>query len=100
MAIVAGRLPVLSSSQIRRFTQLCGASIPPKLEAILERFADDDAGMREAGIDYATRQVQDLWEQGVRGIHFYALNRSYSIAKILDNLRLPGHEGLVAAERG
>ncbi|MCH8869595.1 MAG: methylenetetrahydrofolate reductase [NAD(P)H] [Chloroflexi bacterium] len=98
--IVAGVLPVLSSSQIRRFTQLCGASIPPKLEAILERFADDDDGMREAGIDYATRQVQDLWEQGVRGIHFYALNRSYSISKILDNLRLPGHEGLVAAERG
>ncbi|MDA0769830.1 MAG: methylenetetrahydrofolate reductase [NAD(P)H] [SAR202 cluster bacterium Casp-Chloro-G4] len=89
--IIAGVLPVLSASQIRRFTQLGGEVIPPKLDVILEQYAEDDDGMREAGIDYATKQVQDLWEQGVQGIHFFALNRSYSISKILDNLNLPGH---------
>ena len=91
MPIIAGLLPVLSATQIRRFTQLCGSAIPPKLEALLERYADDDDGMREAGIEYATEQVRGLWEQGAQGIHFYALNRSYSISKILDNLNLPGH---------
>lgn len=90
--IIAGLLPVLSTSQILRFTQLCGARIPSDLNAILQRYADDDDGMREAGIDYATRQVQELWEQGVQGVHFYALNRSYSISKILENLDLPGHQ--------
>ena len=89
--IIAGVLPVLSTAQIRRFTQLCGAKIPPKLEAILQKYSEDDNSMREAGIEYATEQVQDLWKQGVQGIHFYALNRSYSISKILDNLNLPCH---------
>ena len=89
--IIAGVLPVLSTAQIRRFTQLCGVNIPPKLEAILQKYSEDDNGMREAGIEYATEQVQDLWKQGVQGVHFYALNRSYSISKILDNLNLPGH---------
>ena len=90
--IIAGVLPVLSTAQVRRFTQLCGAKIPSELNAILDRYADDDDSMREAGVDYATRQVQDLWEQGVEGVHFYALNRSYSISKILGNLKLPGHQ--------
>ena len=89
--IVPGILPILSTPQIRRFTALCGARIPEELDQQLERYADDDRAVRELGIEQATRQVQELWDYGVAGIHFYALNRSYSVAKILQNLALPGH---------
>lgn len=89
--IVPGILPILNSSQIRRFTALCGAKIPPALDAQLDRFADDADGARQLGVDYATRQVEGLWKAGVPGVHFYVLNRSYSVSKILDNLALPGH---------
>ena len=86
--IIPGVLPVLSSNQIRKFTGLCGARIPPDLEMQLAKYENDDEGARAMGVEYATCQVQGLWDSGVSGIHFYVLNRSYSVSKILDNLRL------------
>ena len=59
--IVPGVLPVLSASQIRRFTALCGSKIPPDLDAQLVKYADDDDGAREMGVEYAIRQVEELW---------------------------------------
>ena len=91
--IVPGVLPILNTAQIRRFTSLCGAKIPPALDEQLERYADDDRAVRDLGVEYATRQVEELWESGVPGIHFYVLNRSYSVSRILENLGLPGHAG-------
>ena len=76
--IIPGVLPVLSSKQIRRFTRLCGASIPADLEAHLVKYENDDESARAMGVEYATYQVQALWDAGVSGIHFYVLNRSYS----------------------
>jgi methylenetetrahydrofolate reductase (NADPH) len=89
--IIPGVLPILSAPQIRRFTALCGASIPPELDRQLDRDGEDDNAVRELGIEYATRQVRELWDSGVPGIHFYVLNRSYSVSKILRNLGLSGH---------
>ena len=89
--IIAGILPFLNTNQIRRFTSLCGSKIPDELDIQLERYVDDDDAVRELGIEYATRQVQELWDQGIAGVHFYVLNRNYSVSKILDNLKLPGH---------
>ena len=89
--VVPGILPVLSGPQIRRFTSLCGSKIPEGLDAELDRLGDDDDSVRELGIDYAARQVQGLWEAGVPGVHFYVLNRSYSVSKILDRLGIAGH---------
>ncbi len=89
--VVPGVLPVLSAPQIRRFTALCGSKIPAKLDAELERLAGDDEAVRELGVEYAARQVEELWAAGVPGVHFYVLNRSYSVSKILDYLALPGH---------
>lgn len=94
--IVPGVLPVLSAPQIRRFTSLCGSKIPPELDAELVRYADDDDAAREMGVEYATRQVAELWENGVPGVHFYVLNRSYSVSRILEQLQLPGHTPLPA----
>ena len=84
--IVAGVLPILSGPQIRRFTALCGASIPREIDERLKRLGEDDEAVRELGIEIATGQIADLRENGVEGIHFYALNRSYSIGKILEGL--------------
>ena len=89
--VIPGILPVLSAPQIRRFTALCGSKIPPDLDAELDRLADDDDAVRELGVEYAARQVEELWANGVPGVHFYVLNRSYSVSKILDHLGIPGH---------
>lgn len=84
--ILAGILPILSTSQIRRFTALCGATIPKKLDKRLDRFADDSDAVREIGVEHATTQVDDLLANGVQGVHFYALNKGYSISKIINNI--------------
>ena len=89
--IIPGVLPILSTPQIRRFTSMCGARIPSNLDKQLDQYQEDDRAVRQIGIEHATKQVSELWNSGVPGIHFYVLNRSYSISKILDNLNLPGH---------
>ncbi len=86
--IIVGVLPILGTAQIRRFTAFCGAKIPPALDEQLERYADDDDAVRELGIEYASRQVEELWESGVGGVHFYTLNRSYSTSKVIEGLNL------------
>lgn len=86
--IVPGILPILSASQVRRFTSLCGSKIPAALEQQLVKVdADDDAAV-QLGIEYATRQCEDLIKYGVRGLHFYSLNKSYSVQSICKNLAL------------
>jgi len=89
--IIPGILPILSAPQIRRFTSMCGASIPNQLDSQLDKHQDDDKTVRQIGIEHATKQVEDLWANGVQGIHFYVLNRSYSVSNILDSLQIPGH---------
>jgi len=86
--IVPGILPILSAPQVRRFTALCCAKIPPKLERELAKVEDDDNAAVELGIEYATRQCQDLIKFGVPGLHFYSLNKSYSLLAIIKNLGL------------
>ncbi|MEK6562246.1 MAG: methylenetetrahydrofolate reductase, partial [Candidatus Binatota bacterium] len=86
--IVPGILPILSAPQVRRFTALCGAKIPPRLERMLAEVEDDEEGAVRMGIDYATKQCEGLLALGVPGIHFYSLNKSRSVKAIFTNLNL------------
>ena len=74
-------------TQIKRFTALCGASIPAPLAAELEA-PGDDAAVRQFGIDYATRQCEELLREGVPGLHFYTLNKARSTTAVVRNLSL------------
>ena len=86
--LVPGVVSILSAAQITKFTQLCGAKIPPPLRAKLDALAGDDDAAADFGIEYATRQCQDLLRAGVPGLHFYTLNKSHSTLRILKNLGL------------
>ncbi len=86
--IVPGMLPIRSAAQCRRFTSMCGAKIPPRLDALLEKVHDDDEAAIELGIEYCTEQCEGLLEFGVPGFHFYALNRARSVTAIYENLNL------------
>jgi methylenetetrahydrofolate reductase (NADPH) len=86
--IVPGIMPITNFEQIKRFTSLCGASIPPSLMAQLEERADDPEAVRELGFSFATLQCADLLARGAPGIHFYTLNRSPATRAILATLKL------------
>ena len=85
-----GIIPILSASQIKRFTALCGADLPLPLLANLEKFAHDDEGCAQFGIEYATQQCAELLRAGVPGLHFYTLNKARSTAAVVRNLALGG----------
>src|SRR3954463_5060154 len=85
--IIPGIMPVTNVAQIRRFTQMCGASIPPGLLRELELRAHEPDAAADFGVAYATMQCADLLANGAPGIHFYTLNRSPSTRAILSALR-------------
>jgi len=86
--LVPGIVAILSAAQIKRFTALCGARLPESLSQRLEQLGGDDEAATEFGIEYATRQCEDLLRQGVPGIHFYTLNKPHSTLRVLKNLGL------------
>jgi methylenetetrahydrofolate reductase (NADPH) len=86
--IVPGIVSILSATQIKRFTALCGARIPTALQVRLTELELDDAAVSEFGIEYATRQCEGLIKEGVPGIHFYTLNKAAATVRIIENLGL------------
>lgn len=86
--LVPGIISILSTTQIKKFTALCGAKLPAPLVAELEKRANDDEAATQFGIEYATRQCQELLREGAPGIHFYTLNKARSTTAILKNIGL------------
>jgi len=85
--IVPGIMPITNFAQIKRFTEMCGASIPEGLERELFARADDAEAVTELGVAYATLQCSELLARGAPGIHFYTLNKSPATRAILAALR-------------
>jgi methylenetetrahydrofolate reductase (NADPH) len=85
--IIPGIMPVTDLGQIKRFTSMCGATIPDALLRELELRADTPEAVAELGVAYATLQCADLLANGAPGIHFYTLNKSHSTRAILGALQ-------------
>jgi methylenetetrahydrofolate reductase (NADPH) len=77
-------MPVTNKKQIARMVSLCGVAIPEKLSEIIEKYGDDSASLREAGIAYAIGQISNLAANGVDGIHLYTMNNAYVAKKICE----------------
>ena len=67
---------------------MCGAALPQPLLRELERRGDDDQAVAEFGIEYATRQCEELLREGAPGLHFYTLNKPRSTTEVVKNLAL------------
>jgi methylenetetrahydrofolate reductase (NADPH) len=85
--IIPGIMPITNYDQIRRFTSMCGATIPDHLLRELGLRADQPDAVADFGVAYATLQCADLLAKGAPGIHFYTLNRSTATRAILSALR-------------
>jgi methylenetetrahydrofolate reductase (NADPH) len=84
--IVAGVMPILTRGGMVRMAELAlGARIPAPLLRAVSRCSDDSAVAR-VGVHWATEQCRDLLDNGVRGIHFYTLNKSAATRQIYTNL--------------
>lgn len=72
----AGVMPITRANQLGTSVSLSGSSVPQKLSNLIAKYADDPAGMRQAGIEYAIWQCEDLLRHNVKGIHLYCMNKS------------------------
>lgn len=84
--IVAGIMPVTNAGQIRRIMSLSGNMVPSRFLAIVDRFGENPAAMKQAGIAYATEQIIDLVANGVNHVHIYTMNKPDIAGAILYNL--------------
>ena len=85
--VIPGILPILDYEGLKRFCERCGAGIPKEVHEIFTPLAGDPARTVEAGVEFAIRQCRELLAGGAPGIHFYTLNKSYSVKQILRSLR-------------
>lgn len=85
--IEAGILPIVSVKQMEHLQKRCGVKVPRPLFRLLDKYGDNPDDMREAGIEYAITQINDLLAQGVDGIHLYTMNNPYVAERICAFIR-------------
>ena len=84
--IVPGVMPITNYDSLARFSKGCGAEIPAWIEKQLIMMKDDDAALREFGVEVVTRLCEQLLAAGAPGLHFYTLNKASPTTRICANL--------------
>ena len=85
--IVPGIMPITNFDQVGRFTRMCGATVPMRLQLAMERVRHDAQAVSQLGVAHAVVQCMELLQRGVPGIHFYTLNKSPASRMIVSALR-------------
>lgn len=86
--VVPGIMPILSSSQLMRFSDACGAEIPRWIRMRLQAYGDDSASIKAFGLDVVTDLCDQLRNGGVPGLHFYTMNQAAASVEICKRLSL------------
>ena len=86
--VVAGIMPIISSSQLMRFSDACGAEIPRWIRLRLQSFGDDTASIKAFGLDVVSDLCEQLRNGGAPGLHFYTMNQSAAVTAICRNLAI------------
>ncbi len=85
--VIPGIMPVTNAIQIKRICSLSGTVLPRKFIRMVDRFGDNPAAMKQAGIAYATEQIVDLYSNGIKAVHVYSMNKPDVAEKIQSNLK-------------
>ncbi|NPA58568.1 MAG: methylenetetrahydrofolate reductase [NAD(P)H] [Aquificae bacterium] len=85
--VIPGIMPITNFKQIKKFADMCGATIPPDLVKKLQAVADSPEDVEKIGIEFAVKQCEDLLKNGVKGLHFYTLNKSKATIKIYQQIK-------------
>jgi len=86
--IVPGIMPITNFKQIKKFTQMCGSTIPDELVQQLQPHQDDLAKTYNIGVNYSIDQCRELLLKGAPGLHFYTLNKSRATIDIYSSVRM------------
>jgi methylenetetrahydrofolate reductase (NADPH) len=84
--VVPGIMPIISSTQLMRFSDACGAEIPRWIRLRLQSYGDDSASIKAFGLDVVNDLCDQLLTAGVPGLHFYTMNQSTAVKQICHHL--------------
>lgn len=84
--IIPGIMPISNFSQIRRFSQLCGAEIPRWMAQRMLAYGDDVESVRAFAADCVADLCRRLLAGGAEELHFYTLNMARPTAAVLSRL--------------
>ena len=85
--ITAGIMPIANFTQLRRFSEACGAEIPRWVEKRMRAFGDDAGAVRDFATDLVAGLCKRLVEGGAPALHFYTLNLAKPTLAVLERLR-------------
>ena len=84
--VLAGIMPITNAKQVARSVKLSGATIPQRFRMMVDKFGDDPAKMKQAGVIYAAEQIIDLISKGLGHIHVYSMNKPEVAAGIMNSI--------------
>lgn len=84
--IVPGIMPISNFTQLKRFSELCGAEIPRWMHRRLSAYGDDVASLKAFAADAVAGLCRRLLDGGAPGLHFYTLNLARPTQAVLDRL--------------
>ncbi len=85
--IVPGIMPISNFSQLRRFSEQCGAEIPRWIGKKMQAYGDDAESVRAFGADVVAGLCERLVAGGAPGLHFYTLNLAKPTTQVLKLLK-------------
>merc|ERR550514_2530249 len=86
--VFPGIMPIQSYAGFRRMTGLCKTFIPKPIDEALELVKDNEAAVKEYGIELAVQMSRELMAGGCPGLHLYTLNLEKSATAICEKLGL------------
>ena len=95
--LVPGIMPITNSTQLMRFSDLCGAEVPRWIRTRLLSFGEDTASIKAFGLDVVADLCEQLMAGGAPALHFYTMNQSAPTLALCERLGLiPGSTGLTS----
>ncbi len=89
--IIPGIMPITNYSNLKRFSDMCGAEIPRWIGKRLESYGDDRASILAFGEEVVTELCHTLLESGAPGLHFYSMNQIEPTRTIWQRLKLTSY---------
>ena len=84
--VVPGIMPIISSTQLMRFSDACGAEIPRWIRLRLQAFGDDTASIKAFGLDVVSDLCEQLLNGGAPSLHFYTMNQSQAVMQLVERI--------------
>ncbi|XP_023047728.1 methylenetetrahydrofolate reductase isoform X3 [Piliocolobus tephrosceles] len=85
--IVPGIFPIQGYHSLRQLVKLSKLEVPQEIKDVIEPIKDNDAAIRNYGIELAVSLCHELLASGlVPGLHFYTLNREMATTEVLKRL--------------